>query len=171
MTAAASREDIEIGIARGWTITNIMRRTGATYEQYRAVREHLDAVNYSREIVVTLISDECGTEAGYSRHRRRKEPGCQPCREAHNAFANEAKQRRAALRPTAAPKPRPPHRPQPLDQLAIDLAVTGHPVKLTRAERREAVRRLTETGLTAAQVGLVLNITARSVQRHRSTAA
>jgi hypothetical protein len=170
MKATASREDIEIGIARGWTITNIMRRTGATYEQYRAVREQLDAINYSREIVVTLTTDECGKEAGYARHRRRKEPPASPAANANNKASNERKKQRAALRPPAAPKPR-HHQPKPPDPLAIDLAVTGHRVKLTRAERREAVRRLTETGLTATQVGLVLNITARSVQRNRSAAA
>lgn len=28
----------------------------------------------------------CGTEAAYRRHRRRGEPACQPCRQAHAAY-------------------------------------------------------------------------------------
>lgn len=35
---------------------------------------------------------ECGTRAGYFRHRRKGEPACEPCLEAHNAYtAREVK--------------------------------------------------------------------------------
>lgn len=36
----------------------------------------------------------CGTTAGYSRHRRHREPICEPCRAAHNARVAECKQAR-----------------------------------------------------------------------------
>ena len=40
----------------------------------------------------------CGTEAGHSRHRRRKERACDLCRQAHNDYTSKLKrdQRRAA---------------------------------------------------------------------------
>lgn len=36
---------------------------------------------------------QCGTHAGWSRHRRLGEPICDPCREAHNAYNRAAKER------------------------------------------------------------------------------
>jgi hypothetical protein len=36
---------------------------------------------------------ECGTESGYVRHRRAREPQCEPCRLSHNA-ANQARAQR-----------------------------------------------------------------------------
>lgn len=38
----------------------------------------------------------CGSDAGYKRHRRRGEEACQPCREAHSAYA---RLRRSELSP------------------------------------------------------------------------
>jgi hypothetical protein len=36
------REDIEIGVARGLTVTQIMRRAGCDYVTYRKVRDAMD---------------------------------------------------------------------------------------------------------------------------------
>ena len=38
---------------------------------------------------------ECGTNAGWTRHRRNNQDPCEPCREAHNA-ANRAYRRAAS---------------------------------------------------------------------------
>lgn len=56
----------------------------------------------------------------------------------------------------------------PIDEVAVARAAHGDPVRLTRAERAEAVRRLTNHGRSAAQIAGLLRITPRSVVRNRA---
>lgn len=60
--------------------------------------------------------------------------------------------------------------PGPLDEIAIERAMAGDGVHLTRAERREAVRRLTALGYSARSISDRLSITTRSVNRLRAVA-
>lgn len=55
----------------------------------------------------------------------------------------------------------------PMDEIAIERAMLGEPVKLSNRERAEAVRRLAERGLSDAQIGDLLGIATRSVFRVR----
>jgi hypothetical protein len=57
------------------------------------------------------------------------------------------------------------------DDVAVELAVCGYPTRLRPAERAEAVRRLTQAGLSAAQIAQRLDTTTRSVTRWRGKAA
>lgn len=65
----------------------------------------------------------------------------------------------------------PPRKPRTehvdVDELAVEHALAGHPMRLNRYERRELCRRLTDTGATAAAVAERLGITERSAQRLR----
>lgn len=72
----------------------------------------------------------------------------------------------------------PPCQPEPgtsepaefLDEVAIAEAMAGRRVRLTKAERSEAVRRLTGRGLSAREIGERLHTTGRTVQRWRAAA-
>jgi hypothetical protein len=55
-----------------------------------------------------------------------------------------------------------------VDEIAVELAMSGHPVHLTREEKREAWRRLKAAGLSARVIGQRLNVSTRSVQRRRA---
>lgn len=55
-----------------------------------------------------------------------------------------------------------------LDEFAIEWAMAGRRVELTAAERTEAVRRLTERGHSARDIGIRLYISERHVVRYRS---
>lgn len=55
-----------------------------------------------------------------------------------------------------------------VDEVAVERAMLGDPVKLTKTERAEAVRRLTAAGVGAAQIGARLGTTHRTVQRDRA---
>lgn len=57
-----------------------------------------------------------------------------------------------------------------LDEIAIERAMAGDRVHLTPAERVEAARRLSARGLSLAQVADRMNVTKRSVSRHRAVA-
>lgn len=46
----------------------------------------------------------CGTLPGWSRHRRRGEDICEPCRLARNAYQNDANRRKSYARWAKAPK-------------------------------------------------------------------
>lgn len=54
-----------------------------------------------------------------------------------------------------------------VDEIAVERACAGDPVRLTRAERRAAVAALDRYGYTARVIGGRLGITMRAVQRHR----
>jgi hypothetical protein len=58
-----------------------------------------------------------------------------------------------------------------IDEIAVEEAVRGRHVKLTLAERNEAVRRLTERGHSAREIADRLRTTKRSVGRRRARAA
>lgn len=58
-----------------------------------------------------------------------------------------------------------------IDFVAVDEAVAGRPVKLTKQERAEAIRQLRERGYSARQAAERLRISGRTVQRHSSKAA
>jgi hypothetical protein len=53
----------------------------------------------SRETAKATGVPDCGTQAGYSRHRRWKEDPCQACKTAH---AHQKADRKAAMLPTVA---------------------------------------------------------------------
>jgi hypothetical protein len=55
-----------------------------------------------------------------------------------------------------------------VDEIAVELAMSGRPVHLTREEKREAWRRLEAAGLSARVIGQRLNVSTRSVQRRRA---
>lgn len=55
-----------------------------------------------------------------------------------------------------------------VDPIAVDLAVDGHPVKLTRAEKTQAIDRLTCRGLTDREIGQRLRMDRDTVVKHRS---
>lgn len=57
------------------------------------------------------------------------------------------------------------------DEIAIERAMAGDRVHLTPTERTEAVRRLTDRGLSLSQAAERLGTTKRSVSRHRAVAA
>lgn len=59
--------------------------------------------------------------------------------------------------------------PEAFDEVSVHRAMRGRPADLRPAERTEAVRRLTEQGLSAAQIAERLHTTSRSVNRHRAT--
>lgn len=52
-----------------------------------------------------------------------------------------------------------------LDEIAIEEAIAGRPVRLTRAEATEAQHRMRAMGYTAQQIAERLHITERTVQR------
>lgn len=56
---------------------------------------------------------------------------------------------------------------QPLDGIAVELAMSGQRVSLSAADCYEVVRRLTLRGLSAREIGERLGMTARSVVRWR----
>lgn len=64
---------------------------------------------------------------------------------------------------------------EPMDEVAIERAMSGEPVTLTAAERREAIARLTERGRSAQRIAELLHVSHRAVVRwrehHNSTAA
>lgn len=45
---------------------------------------------------------QCGTNAAYDRHRRQKEPTCQACRDAHNAYMRDYRNRQPTYAKTRA---------------------------------------------------------------------
>lgn len=45
--------------------------------------------------------NKCGSPAGYSRHRNRKEPICEACRVAHNAYNHELAEATKRIRATS----------------------------------------------------------------------
>ncbi|WP_152538117.1 hypothetical protein [Williamsia sp. D3] len=55
-----------------------------------------------------------------------------------------------------------------VDEFAIERAMAGRRVEITTTERTEAVRRLTEQGHSAREIGLRLRISERHVLRYRS---
>ena len=54
-----------------------------------------------------------------------------------------------------------------LDEVAVDRAMTGERLPLTKTERREAVARLTHQGLSARRIAELLHTTSRTVTRLR----
>jgi hypothetical protein len=58
-----------------------------------------------------------------------------------------------------------------IDDIAIERAMHGDPVPLTPAERLEAVRRMTDRGWSASQIGQRIGCDKRSVVRWRSVVA
>lgn len=55
-----------------------------------------------------------------------------------------------------------------LDEIAVERAMVGDPVRLTKLERDEVVRRLTARGVSAWEIGRRLRTTGRTVQRRRA---
>jgi len=55
-----------------------------------------------------------------------------------------------------------------LDEIAIDLAMSGEPVRLTPAESLEVVRRLSDRGFSVRQIAERLGTTTRTITRRRS---
>jgi hypothetical protein len=55
-----------------------------------------------------------------------------------------------------------------IDEVAVRNAMDGRPVQLSRHERDEAVRRLTELNYSLRQIAELLHVTARTVTRRRS---
>ena len=55
-----------------------------------------------------------------------------------------------------------------IDEVAVRNAMDGRPVQLSRRERDEAVRRLTELHYSLRQIAELLHVTARTVTRRRS---
>ena len=100
-------------------------------------------------------ADMQGTKAGYQRHWRAQQEACRACKDANNAY-NAG------------------HRTPPdtsRDQVAIEEAVAGRRVTLTRAELAEVHRRLKALGLSVAQAAARLDCSGRTVQRWRSRLA
>jgi DNA-binding NarL/FixJ family response regulator len=67
----------------------------------------------------------------------------------------------------------PLHNPETLpdaeiDEVAVQRALHGDPVRLNRFERRAAVEVLTKRGLSARKIAERLRVTERAVQRHRT---
>lgn len=58
-----------------------------------------------------------------------------------------------------------------VDEFAIERAMAGRRVALTTTERTEAVRRLTERGHSAREIGIRLYISERHVVRYRQRIA
>ncbi len=54
-----------------------------------------------------------------------------------------------------------------VDTVAVGLAVDGHRVDLTTAERRIATEQLTDRGYSAAEIALLLSVSARTITRDR----
>lgn len=67
---------------------------GTSERERRAIRKQrgIRFGNNGRRIA------ECGTNAGYMRHRSRKEPSCAACLEAHSAYGQATKAARLARR-------------------------------------------------------------------------
>jgi predicted DNA-binding protein (UPF0251 family) len=61
-----------------------------------------------------------------------------------------------------------------IDEIAVNEAVLGRHVQLTKAEKREAARRLARMGLTTAEVGARMGVSqeaaAKLISRHRIAA-
>lgn len=55
-----------------------------------------------------------------------------------------------------------------IDEIAVEQAIAGRPVRLTRAEVTDAVRRLTAMGFSAAQIAERVGVTDRTVTRRRA---
>jgi hypothetical protein len=55
-----------------------------------------------------------------------------------------------------------------LDEIAIEAAMHGDPVRLTRAERDEAIARLTHRGISARRIAALLGTSSRNVVRRRA---
>lgn len=58
-----------------------------------------------------------------------------------------------------------------VDEVAVEEAIAGRRPRLTTLERREAVARMTDRGMTAAQVADVLGLSTKSIDRIRARAA
>jgi DNA-binding CsgD family transcriptional regulator len=54
-----------------------------------------------------------------------------------------------------------------VDEIAIEVAMTGRRVQLTHAERDEVMRRLLAKGRSASEVAACLHVTARTVERYK----
>ena len=59
------------------------------------------------------------------------------------------------------------YRPKDIDEIAVDRACYGDPVRLSVPERRIVSARLTRLGYTARQIGERLGVSWRTVQRYR----
>lgn len=90
-------------------------------------------------------------------------------------------ERRARLRPPPEPKPaRPAAVPATrllaewnasVDEVAVELLISGRPVVATRAERQEAVAVLTRRGMTSTVIAQRLRVATRTVERLRARLA
>lgn len=64
-----------------------------------------------------------------------------------------------------------PESPATIDEIAVERAVHGDRVRLTRAEVSEVVRRLTGMGYSVREIAERLGVSGRTVVRKRSAAA
>lgn len=64
----------------------------------------------------------------------------------------------------------PPCTADSIDEIAVTEAIGGRRVPLTRAEKTEAVRRMTEAGYSASQIARRLSTSDRTITRRRSAA-
>lgn len=129
----------------------------------------------------------CGTPAAAQRHHRRGEPLCEPCRDAQRTYNRDyarAARQLAAWRARQAETKRrwdAAHREQlnkarrarearlldearsAVDDIAIERACAGEPMRLTHAERLEAVRILHSRGLLRTHIAQRLRLNGQTV--------
>lgn len=54
-----------------------------------------------------------------------------------------------------------------VDEIAVEVAMSGRRVQLTEAERDEVVQRLLAKGRNASEIAACLHVTVRSVERYK----
>lgn len=102
MTAQQVRDEIEQAIARGWTASRIVSEYGYDHSTVDRVWDLMDARAAERDKPVRVKRrrnlSPCGTRAAYERHRARKQPVDEACREAVRLYRVAERARLRALK-------------------------------------------------------------------------
>jgi hypothetical protein len=92
MKATASREDIEIAIARGWTVERTIAALGCTAKQYADTMAYLDSINYEPDRPHGQTTAH-GTRTGYQWHRAHNQKPCDDCQLADTTYHRNRRRR------------------------------------------------------------------------------
>lgn len=167
--ATGTRRRIQALVATGWSVTRLGKELGIGSANFHAML-HRDQVRLCTSRAVTELYERLwNTPPPHETHRDK-------------IAYNRAKGYAAArgwLPPLAWDEDTidepdldaEPTSVEPgLDEVAIEEACLGRPIRLTREERREAVARMTARGLSAKQISERLRRSSRTVQRQRAAA-
>lgn len=171
IVATGSRRRLQALAVLGWSIPALAARTALTERTLRATLT-AKSVSVATATEIAAHFDQLGHTQPPAGSAAERDAACVQARQA----------RAAGWRPpqawedidsepeeaTAEPEPGPAEIGEELmDEIAIERAISGEPVTLTAAERREAVARLTARGRSAQRIAELLHMSHRAVARWR----